>query len=104
MWQVGRSSLSNGPLFRHQQTTFSRRHVEHLIDFVTAQVNPIDGIGEFSSESDPHDCGWKAIWIPRRDTAEVSGVLYSLKDPEKRVFPYPLTPASAGEGPIRSGP
>jgi hypothetical protein len=86
--EVGGSPLSNGPLLRHQQSSVSRRHVEHLIDFVTAQINPIDGVGEFSSESDPHDFGWKAIWIPIRDTVEVFDVLNLLKGREMRVFPY----------------
>jgi hypothetical protein len=53
--EVGGSPLGNGPLLRHQQTTVSRRYVEHLIDLMTAQVNAIDGVGEFPSESNPHD-------------------------------------------------
>jgi hypothetical protein len=53
--EVGRSPLSNGPLLRHQQTSVSRRHLEHFIDFMTAQVNPVDGVGEFPSEPHTHD-------------------------------------------------
>jgi hypothetical protein len=41
-----------------------RRNLQHFIDLMTAEVNPIDGVGKFPSEADPHDYGWKAIWIP----------------------------------------
>jgi hypothetical protein len=53
--EVGGSPLGDGPLLGHQQTSLSRRYVEDLINFMTAQVNPIDAIGEFPSESNPHD-------------------------------------------------
>jgi hypothetical protein len=53
--EVGRPPLSNGPFLRHQQTSVFRRHVEDFIDFVTAQVNPIDGLGEFPNKSHSHD-------------------------------------------------
>jgi hypothetical protein len=69
MGKIGGSALSNGPFLRHQQTSVSRRHVEDLIDLMTAQVNPIDGFGELPNQSHSHVFGWKASWIPKMHRA-----------------------------------
>ena len=55
MREVGRSPLSYGPFLRQQQTSVSRRHVEHFIDFVPAQIDPVNVFGEFTNEPDSHD-------------------------------------------------
>jgi hypothetical protein len=79
--EVSRSPLSNGPILGHQKMSVFRRHVEHFINFVTAQVNPIDALGEFPNKPDPHDYGWKAIWIPTGRAAEISDVLCGRQGP-----------------------
>jgi hypothetical protein len=53
--EVDTPPLSNGPFLRHQQTSVIRRHVEDFIDFMTAQVDPIDALGEFPNKSHSHD-------------------------------------------------
>jgi hypothetical protein len=55
MGEVSRSSFSNRPLLSHQQTSVFRRQVEHLIDLMAVQVNSIDDLGKFPSESNPHN-------------------------------------------------
>src|SRR5512138_1635430 len=69
--QVSRTPFSNGPFFSHQQPRISRWYFENFIDIVAAEVDPIDAVGELANQPHPHDCGWKAIWIPRRDSAEL---------------------------------
>lgn len=71
MREVSRTPFSNGPLFGHQQPRLFRRYFEYFIDIVAAEVDTIDAVGELANEPDSHDYGWKAIWIPRRDSAEV---------------------------------
>jgi len=55
MRDVRGSPLSNGPFFRNQQASVSRRNVEHFTDLVTAQIDPIDVFGEFPNQPDLHD-------------------------------------------------
>ena len=51
------SGTSNAGRYSNQKLDelIDAMRVEHLVDVMTAQVNPIDGLGEFPSKSDPHN-------------------------------------------------